>query len=243
MSLALPRQNLSPSSLIALFPVALSPLCFSLLHLSLQTHSPSVGFLQLVHISNPHFMHTPPSRHPVSPSFPLSSTSCRPLPLMAGCGGSGEQRGVCWFSLIHIMPPTSLLLCPSSPSLSLCPPSLSPNSPCLLCQFSPPTFPASFPKPTPTSSSNLYSSLSLITSSCPPCGWRTKSWSINLARKPWSILQSSMLQKKKHISEAKVKSKYLLSILYYCHYCLPNKWLISVKHHGTSSVMAFPRLS
>lgn len=95
------------------------PLCFSLLHLSLKTHSPSVRFLQLVHISNPHFMHTPSLP---APRLSFSSTSCRPLPVMVVCGGSGEPRGVCWFSLIHIMSPTSLLLCLSSPSLSLCPP-------------------------------------------------------------------------------------------------------------------------
>lgn len=152
------------------------PLCFSLLHLSLQTHSPSVRFLQLVHISGPDFMRTPPSLHPLSASFSLlSSPSCRPLPVMAGQRGCGQQRGVCRFSLIHIMSPTFLLLCASSPSLSLRPPSLSPYSARLLQQFSPPTFPASSPKATDTSSLNLYSSLSLITSSCSPCGWRTMS--------------------------------------------------------------------
>lgn len=57
------------------------PLSFSLLHLSLKTHSPSVRFPQLVHISSPHSVRTPPSRHPFSASFSLlyllPTSACR----------------------------------------------------------------------------------------------------------------------------------------------------------------------
>lgn len=163
-----------PSSLTALFPADLSP---SVSHSSTFHWKAS---LQVSGFYSWFILATPISRTPLPLCTPcllrsLSPTSCRPLPVVAVCGGSGEQRGVCWFSLIHIMSPTFLLLCPGSPSLLLRPPSPSPNSPSLLCQFSPPTFPASSPKPTTSSSSNLSSSLSLITSSCPPCGWRTKS--------------------------------------------------------------------
>lgn len=111
------------------FPAALLSLSFSLLHLSFLTHSLGVRFLQLVHISAP-ISRTPLlllfsllSLHPFSPSFSpsaSSSTSCWPLPVLAGRGGFREQRGVGWFSLSHVMSPTSFIpnsYVPSSPSL------------------------------------------------------------------------------------------------------------------------------
>lgn len=148
------------------------PLCFSLLHLSFQTHSPSVRFLQLVHISNPHFVRTPPSLHPVSPSYSLLY-----LPSISACCGWpwGLLRAKGSMSILtHSYNVSHLLITVSKLLFTLItpPPSPSPYAPWLLCQCFPPTFPASSPKPT-TTSSNLYSSLSLITSSCSPCGWRT----------------------------------------------------------------------
>lgn len=106
------------------FPAALLSLSFSLLHLSFLTHSLGVRFLQLVHIS------APISRTPLlllfsllslcTPSLLHSLPPPPPLPVLAGRGGFREQRGVGWFSLSHVMSPTSFIpnsYVPSSPSL------------------------------------------------------------------------------------------------------------------------------
>lgn len=87
----LPRQNLFPPPLsLCYFLQLLSPSVSHSLHLSLQTHSPSVRFLQLVHISSPISCTPLPLCTPVSPSFPLFCL----LSTSACChGGSSKKKG------------------------------------------------------------------------------------------------------------------------------------------------------
>lgn len=72
----------SPSfSYSVLFPAALLSLSFTLLHLSFWTHSWGVRLLQLVHISTPHFTHTPPFPSLCTPSLFRSLPPPPPPPL------------------------------------------------------------------------------------------------------------------------------------------------------------------
>lgn len=130
-SLFKPDWTFFPSSFTALCPAALSPsVSHSSTFLCKPTHQVS-GFYSWFTLAAPiSCAPLPLCTLFLLPS--LSSTSCRPLPVMAGRRGCCEQRGVCRFSLIHIMSPTFLLLCLSSPSLPLHPPSLSPYSARLL---------------------------------------------------------------------------------------------------------------
>lgn len=150
------------------FPAAL------LSHSSTSHFEPTLevsGFYSWFTLAPPFYAHPSfslslhPFSPPLSPSTSSSSTSCWPLPVVAGRGGFNEQRGVGWFSLTHVMSPTSFIpnsYVPSSPSLSFSslPRSLIPFFFCVNSLHLPLQLPLLNYYPTTTSSSNNYSSLS-----------------------------------------------------------------------------------
>lgn len=182
-----PRGPFSFSCTV-LFPVALLSLSFSLPHLSFQTYSRGVRFLQLVHISNPHFTRTPLSAPHLSLGLSFLLSLLLYLTLTPACLGwpwglQGSERGglilthSCNAShLLH-----SLFLCCKHPFLLILLPSLILNSPCHLCQISPPTSLTSSPKlqpqaPPPPSPNSILVSATLNNSiMLSPCGYHGES--------------------------------------------------------------------